>query len=112
MSIAVRHWLYLALAIGFEVCGTLSMRLSNGFQNLRWSAAMVLLYLVCFGFLAMAVKVIPVSAAYAIWSGLGTALVVLVGIVQFHESAHPLKLLSIALIVVGVVGLRLVGSEH
>ena len=107
-----KHWLYLALAIGLEVCGTLSMKESRGFANLYWSAAMVLFYLLCFGCLAMAVKAIPISAAYAIWSGLGTALIVLVGILYYHESAQPLKLLSMALVVVGVIGLRLVDSGH
>ena len=106
-----KHWLYLALAIGFEVCGTLSMKESQGFQSLHWAGAMVAFYLLCFVFLAMAVKSIPISAAYAIWSGLGTALVVMAGIFYYQESADPLKLVFIGLIVTGVVGLRLVDNK-
>ncbi|MBI5833058.1 MAG: multidrug efflux SMR transporter [Armatimonadetes bacterium] len=107
-----QHWLYLGLAIGLGVCGTLCMKESHGFRQHRWSAAMVIFYLLGFSCLAMTVKVIPIGTTYAIWSGMGTAMIALVGIFHYHEPAPPLKILSIALIIIGVVGLNLVGSSH
>jgi len=107
-----QHWFYLAVAIGLGVCGTLCMKESDGFRNLRYSAAMAIFYLLGFSCLAMTVEVIPIGVTYAIWSGLGTAMIALVDIFHYHEPASPLKVLSIVLIVVGVVGINLAGGGH
>jgi len=99
-------WLYLILGIVFEVMGTTCMKLSQGFTRIWPSIGMFIFYGVCFTFLAIALKKIEVSVAYAIWSGLGTTLIVIIGIGWFHESISPVKFLSIALIIIGVVGLN------
>ncbi len=104
-------WILLAGAIVFEVCGTTSMKLSDGFHSLVPSILMVPFYICSFGCLTIAIRKIDVSVAYAIWAGTGTMLITVVGIFWFHDPATLLKMLAIAMIVVGVVGLNLQG-EH
>ncbi len=101
------YWLFLALAIVVEVAGTSCMKLSQGFSKLVPSVLVFLLYGVSFSFMILALKKIELGVAYAIWSGLGTALIALIGITWFQESVSLLKIVSILLIVVGVVGLHL-----
>jgi len=60
----------------------------------------------------MALKRLDVSVAYAVWAGLGTAIIVVVGALYFHESVTVLKIVSILLIIAGVVGLNLSGAKH
>lgn len=106
------EWVFLVLAIAFEVSGTTSMKLSDGFSHLWWSGAMLVFYLLSFALLTLALKKIDVSVAYAIWSGVGTVLIAIIGIFYFKEPATAAKLVSIALIVAGVVGLNLLGEAH
>jgi len=100
---------YLAAAIVLEICGTTSLKLSDGFTRLGPSGAVVLCYVTSFALLALALRGIELSIAYAVWSGVGTAIVALIGIVWFGEGVGVGKLLSLALIVLGVVGLHLSG---
>lgn len=106
------HWLFLVGAIVSEVCGTTAMKLSQGFTRLIPSLVMGVCYVISLGLLTLALKRIDVSFAYAIWSGLGTALISVIGVLYFKEPATALKLASIALIVLGVVGLNLSGARH
>ncbi|QQG66436.1 DMT family transporter [Desulfobulbus oligotrophicus] len=101
------HWMFLVLAIMFEVAGTVCMKLSTGFTRLVPTVLMVFLYTVCFGFLTLSLKKIDVSVAYAIWSGIGTALIAAVGIIWFREPVTMLKICGILAIVGGVVVLNL-----
>jgi small multidrug resistance pump len=103
-------WGLLAVAIVSEVGGTTCLKLSNGFTNWQATLAMVLFYLVTFGSLVFVVKYIPVSVSYAIWSGVGTALIAGIGMVYFKEPVTVARLLFIGLIIAGAVGLNLVGS--
>ena len=103
----MQAWIWLIVAIGFEVTGTTAMKLSEGFSKMPPSVAMGVLYLLSLGTPTMALKRIDVSVAYAIWSGLGTALITLIGVVLFGESMSLLKMVSIVLIIAGVVGLHL-----
>jgi small multidrug resistance pump len=88
------------------------MKLSNGFTKLVPSALVILFYGASFVLLALALKKIEVSIAYAIWAGVGTALIALIGILYFNESVTTLKLMSILLIIAGVVGLNLSGFKQ
>jgi small multidrug resistance pump len=105
------HWITLLLAIIFEVTGTTAMKLSEGFTKPLPSVAMTLFYILSLAMLTLALKKIDVSVAYAIWSGVGTALIALIGIWVFGESLSILKITSIILIIIGVVGLQL-GMGH
>ena len=107
----MQYWLYLAIAIVLEVIGTTSMKLSAGFTKTIPSVLMFVFYLASLAALALALKKIDVSVAYAVWAGLGTALIATIGIVYFHESVTLLKIISILLIIAGVVGLHLSGAK-
>ena len=103
-------WFFLALAILFEVAGTISLKLSEGFARLLPSILIFVFYGISFSFTTLALKKLDLSVVYAIWSGLGTALVVIVGILYFKEQVTLIKILSICLIVFGVIGLNLGGG--
>ncbi|MEH1938992.1 MAG: multidrug efflux SMR transporter [Nostoc sp.] len=99
-------WIYLIAAILFEVSGTTCMKLSQGFTKLVPSVLIVVFYGLCFTFLTFALKKLEVSVAYSVWAGLGTVLIAIIGIIWFRESATLIKLLSIALIIIGVIGIN------
>ena len=101
------YWFYLAVAIVLEVMGTTCMKLSEGFTKLTPSVLVFVLYMGSFAFMILALKKMELGVVYAIWAGLGTALIAIIGIVWFQESVSLLKIVSIAFIVLGVVGLRL-----
>jgi small multidrug resistance pump len=106
------HWIYLTLAILSEVAGTTCMKLSAGFTKSVPSVLMWLFYGVCFYFLTLSLKKIDVSVAYAIWSGLGTALIAAVGILYFREPVSALKIAGVVAIIGGVAALNLSGGTH
>jgi small multidrug resistance pump len=106
------NWLFLAAAILLEVAGTVSMKLSHGFAQTLPSVLLFLFYGASFTCLNFALRSIDVSVAYAIWSGLGLILIAAIGMLVLRESAGALKIGSIALIVLGVVGLYSGGVEH
>ena len=101
------YWFFLAMAIALEVMGTTCMKLSQGFTKLLPSVSVFVFYGMCFSFMILALKRIELSIAYAIWAGLGTALIAVIGIVWFQESVTLLKIASIVFVVMGVVGLHL-----
>jgi small multidrug resistance pump len=105
------HWVYLGFAIAFEVAGTTSMKLSEGFSKLLPSTLMVVFYIVSFALMALALKKLEVGMTYAIWAGLGTALIAVIGVLWFKEPMSVLKAVSILLIIAGVVGLNLSGVK-
>jgi small multidrug resistance pump len=105
-------WIYLVLAILLEVTGTTCMKLSEGFTKILPSILLFVFYILSFVMLTLALRKIDVSVAYAVWSGVGTALIATIGVLWFKEPATALKLISLGLIIVGVVGLNLSGGTH
>jgi len=106
------HWLVLTAAILFEVGGTTSMKVASNTNGwMPWTLVFVL-YGISFALLAETLKAIEVGTAYAIWSGVGTALIALIGIFLFAEALTWGKSISIALIIAGVVGLNMSGAAH
>lgn len=105
-------FVYLAGAILLEVAGTICMKLSEGFTRLGPSLAIPVFYLASLACLTMALRKLEVSMVYAIWSGVGTALVAAFGIWWFEEALNTVKMVSILLIILGVVGLNLSGGVH
>ena len=103
----MKYWLILVLAIGLEVAGTISMKLSDGFSKLVPSILIFVFYAASFAALTFTLKKIEISVAYAVWSGVGTALIATIGILYFKEAATTLKFVSLFLIVAGVVGLKI-----
>lgn len=101
------HWLLLGGAIVFEVIGTISLKLSDGFTRYVFVAVTVTGYVVSFSMMGLALKGLPVSVVYSIWAGTGTALVALIGMIFMNESVSVMKIACIGLIVAGVVGLHM-----
>ncbi|MFD7906409.1 DMT family transporter [Kitasatospora sp. NPDC059722] len=104
-------YLLLALAILSEVCATSCLKLTEGFSKFWPSVGVGVGYVLSFALLGRALKHIPVSVAYAVWSGAGTAAVAGIGVVAFGESLGRLQIAGIALIIVGVVVLNLKGGH-
>lgn len=105
-------YLFLAMAIFSEVLGTIALKYSEGFTKVIPSLLVVVSYGVCFVGLALALKSLPMSVVYAIWAGVGTALVVVLGQVFFAEPLTYSKALATFLIVAGVVMLNLGESKE
>jgi len=101
----------LMAAIGIEVVSTALLPKADGFTDPTWSAVVMIGYGVSIWLLTLVVRAMPVSVAYAIWSGVGTALVAVVGFAFLGESLGWMKVLSLAMIVGGVTGLNLAGAH-
>jgi small multidrug resistance pump len=104
-------FLLLAGAILAEVMGTTALKVSNGFTRL-WPSVITVGYAISFFLLALCLKSMAVGAAYAIWSAVGTALIVAIGVLFFGESLGPVKLVGIVLVIIGVVMLNLTSTAH
>ncbi len=99
-------YVYLIVAIIAEVIGTSSLKASEGFTRLAPSLVVVAGFGVAFFFLSLTLRTIPIGVAYAIWSGFGTALIVLIGAVSFKQVPDLGALVGIGLIVAGVVVIK------
>ncbi|KRT15379.1 MULTISPECIES: DMT family transporter [Pedobacter] len=99
-------YLFLALAIISEVVGSSFLNASNQFTKLIPSAITVVAYLLCFYFLSIALKSIPLGTAYAIWGGLGIVLTAIISVVVFKNKLDIGAIIGISLIVAGVVVLN------
>lgn len=104
-------WIILMAAIVCEVIGTTCMKLSDGFTKVVPVVGMCLFYAISFAALGLTLKNIEVGIAYAVWSGVGTALIALIGIMCFHEGITVMKVGGILLVVSGAVILNL-ASAH
>lgn len=99
-------WLYLSAAIVFEVIGTMALKYSSMNNSPIYSAITALGYIISFTLLWYAIKKIDIGTAYAIWAGMGTALIAIAGVVVFKEDMTLLKGLFLLFIIVGAVGLK------
>ena len=102
------EWLWLAIAGVFEIAWAVGMKYTAGFTRPLPTALTVGAMVASIVFLAQALKTIPVGTGYAVWTGIGAAGTALLGIYLFGESAAPLRLACIGLIVTGIVGLKTV----
>ncbi|TDR41547.1 quaternary ammonium compound-resistance protein SugE [Tahibacter aquaticus] len=101
------HWLLLILAGLFEIGWAVGLRYSDGFSRLVPSLLTLAAMAVSFGLLALALRGLPLGTAYAMWTGIGAVGTAIVGMLFLGETVSALRLLSIALIVVGLAGLKL-----
>lgn len=100
----------LMLAIASEIIATTSLKLSEGFTRPLPSVFVVLGYGAAFYLLSLALKAIPLGTAYAIWSAIGTAGAVIIGVLVWREPLNAPRIMGMALIIVGVVVLNLYGE--
>lgn len=105
-------YIWLSIAILFEVGWALAMKLSHGFTRPIPAAATVVMYLLSVVFLSFATRRLDIGVGYAIWAGAGAALIAVAGMTWFREPVSALKLVSIGLIVAGIIGLQAAGGGH
>jgi multidrug transporter EmrE-like cation transporter len=101
----------LSFAIVSEVAAPVALRFSDGFTRPGPIAIVVVGYGVSFWLLALVLREMSIGMTYAVWSAAGTALIAAIGVFAFGEPATALKLASLGLIILGVVGLNLAGSH-
>lgn len=102
-------WIFLVVAGLLEVAWALGLKATQGFTRPLPSLLTLLSMAASFYLLAQAMKVLPVGTAYAIWVGIGAVGTVIFGILLYGDSASPLRLVSLALILLGLIGLKLAG---
>lgn len=100
------EWVYLLVAGGLEVFWSTCLKLSEGFSVLRFSILTVIGIVFSFLFLSQATKTLPLGTSYAIWTGIGALGAVIVGVLLFKESVSPLRLMFVALLLIGIIGLK------
>lgn len=112
MSLMVDSWISLGIAIVFGVLGTLQMKLSRGLQKTKHIIYLAIFYSLSFIALTFAMQYIELSIIYAVWSGVGTILIAIMGIVLFNESLSVRKIAFLLLIIIGVIGIHLSDGLH
>jgi len=108
----VTTWLVLALAIVAEVVGTTALRASDGMTRIVPGAVVVVAYVISFVLLAVTLKHLSLGTTYAIWSGVGTVAIAVIGWLAYQERLSPATLAGIGLVVAGVVAIHLGGGAH
>jgi len=106
----VNPWLILSLAILLEVCGTVCLKLSHGMTRPVPVVGVVVFYLSTFTLMSLCLKNLEIGTVYAVWSGAGTALVAIIGILYFAESFNWMKILGLSLVIAGVILLHRTAS--
>lgn len=101
------NWIILITAGLFEIGWAIGLKYTEGFTRLWPSIGTALAIMLSLGLLSIAMKTLPVSTAYAVWVGVGVVGTAIMGIILFNEAASPARLASIAIIVVGIVCLKL-----
>ncbi|NMA69473.1 MAG: multidrug efflux SMR transporter [Desulfitobacterium sp.] len=99
----MQGYMYLLGAILFEIAGTSMLKLSAGFTNLIPSIAVVIFFGISFTLFVYALKTVPLSLGYSIWSGLGTAGIGLIGVMFFNEVLSGVNILGLIIIILGIV---------
>lgn len=100
------EWVYLVIAGGLEVVWSTCMKFSEGFSDLKYTILTVVGMIFSFLFLSQATKSLPLGTAYAVWTGIGALGAVIVGIVMFKEPVTAARIFFMALLLIGIVGLK------
>ena len=101
------NWLILVVAGLFEIGWAVGLKYTDGFTRFWPTVGTVLSMIISLGLLGVAMKSLPVGTAYAVWVGVGAVGTAILGMVLLGESAHPLRLISLGLIIAGIIGLKL-----
>lgn len=107
-----KYYAALGVAIVSEIIGTLSLKLSAGFSQIWWTLASIGLYLMMLYCLSVTMRVVPLSVAYGLWTGSGTILTAVLGVIVFHETLSLGQVLGLLLLIVGVVALNWSGEKE
>ena len=101
------NWIILLVAGLFEIGWAIGLKYTEGFSRLWPTAWTILSMIISVGLLGMAMRTLPVGTAYAVWVGVGAIGTAILGIILFNEPANATRLLSFALILAGIIGLKL-----
>ncbi len=101
-------WTYLIIAGVLEIVWAIGLKYTDGFSKLMPSVITIVAMIASVIFLALALKTIPVGTGYAVWTGIGAVGTAILGIVLFAEPATAARIGCIALIVAGIIGLKIV----
>ena len=104
-------WIFLIIAGIFETVWMISLKQSDGFQNVFPTAVFIISSLASFFFLSQALKQIPIGTSYAVWTGIGMVGTVMLGILWYKEPATLPRMLCILMIAIGVLGLKFYDSR-
>jgi quaternary ammonium compound-resistance protein SugE len=104
------NWILLFVAGLFEIGWVYALKQSDNFAHLKFAILAILLLAVSMACLSLSLRTIPVGTAYAIWTGIGAVGAATLGIMAFGDPATFMRLVCIALIVIGVVGLKLASA--
>jgi len=104
-------WIVLVAAGALEIVWSLSMKASDGFTRGFYTAITIAAASLSFWLLGLSLKALPVGTAYAVWTGIGAVGAAVLGVVLFNEPASASRIACIALIVLGIVGLKLTGGQ-
>jgi quaternary ammonium compound-resistance protein SugE len=104
-------WLILLIASLFEISWAIGLKYSHGFTRPLPSIVTVVGLVMSVVLLAVAARTLPIGTAYAVWTGIGAAGTAILGLWLFGEPATPARLACIALIILGVIGLKIAGGE-
>ena len=106
------HYLYLFISIATEIIGTSFLKTSEGFTKLWPTLGTLLSFGICFYFLSLTIKFLPLNITYATWAGLGLVLTTIISVIVFKENVNLISIISIGLIVIGVMLLNVFGESH
>ncbi|WP_327089031.1 multidrug efflux SMR transporter [Nonomuraea sp. NBC_01738] len=105
-------WIVLIVAGLFEVVMALSLKMSDGLSHLWWTISFLVTAVLSFGLLSYALKSLEVGTAYAVWTGIGAVGTAALGMMVMGDNVSFARVASIALILIGVIGLNLAGAGH
>lgn len=100
-------WVYLLIAGAFEIVWTVGLKYTEGWSKFWPSVGTVASMAVSFYFLSLAIKVLPLGTAYAVWTGIGSVGAAVIGMILFDEPRDVLRIVCVGLIVAGIAGLKL-----
>lgn len=112
MLLTTHSWLFLFVAILCGVLGTSCIKLSFDYQKSKLIFSLLILYAIAFTALTLALQGIDMSIVYAIWSGIGTMLIALIGLFIFNETISVKKVISLLFILAGILGINLANAIH
>lgn len=104
-------WIYLAFAGVFEVVWATTLKLSDGFSKLNYTALTIVGMGLSFWLLSQATKTLPLSTAYPIWTGIGAVGAVIVGYIYFGDQIAPMTWIFIALLLISILGIKMTSGH-
>ncbi len=105
------NWIYLFLAGILEIVWVVALKMSDGFTKIVPSAVMVITIISSFVLLNLAIRSLPMGIAYAVWTGMGAAGAVIMGIILFKEPCTFWHIFFLSMIIVGLIGIKFVSPE-